>query len=434
MPEVSKFHVASHALNLRQDALDAHSRRCNDATEIPTTELERKMLNPAEIIDEAEGQIGITDSDPGVCGNLARLVDSLHSTFPMSADGQAKIRATLLTDATNRLESLKWVRDYPEIAEEPIEAPVFLMGLPRSGTTYFQYLFDRDYRFRLIRTWESGQPSPPPGFDQTSVTTRRTAWGEMRKARGFSEGLEALHLYDEDGSDECHAFLQQSWGAAGLNNLFRVPEYFDWLLDGLDLVETYRVHKRQLQCLQWRSERKPWALKYPNHVIAMNEILEVYPDARFAMTHRDPAQVVGSICKMTWSLRSMHAADAVDMHEVGRDMLHFIQRHIDRIMQFDRGPLGGRVVHADYYALVADPGGQMRRIHAGLGIDTPDDIAQSVSDWHTANPKNARGKNEYSLAQYGLDVDAVREQFAPYISRFAIPTEAEGLARLGVEA
>jgi hypothetical protein len=308
------------------------------------------------------------------------------------------------------------------------------MGLPRSGTTYFQYLFDRDYRFRLIRTWESSQPSPPPGFDPASVTTRRAAWAEMRKARGFSEGFEALHLYDEDGSDECHAFLQQSWGGAGLHNLFRVPEYFDWLMDGLDLVETYRVHKRQLQCLQWRSERKPWALKYPNHVIAMNEILEVYPDARFAMTHRDPAQVVGSICKMTWNLRSMRAKHTVDMHEVGRDMLHFIQRHIDRIMQFDQGPLGDRVVHADYYALVADPGGQMRRIHAGLGIDTPDDIAQSVSDWHAANPKNARGKNEYSLAQYGLDVDAVREQFAPYISRFAIPTEAEGLASIGAAA
>lgn len=392
------------------------------------------MLEAAAIISEAEAKVGISDSDPGVRGNLARLVDSLHATFPMSAEGEAKIRAILLTDATNRLESLKWVRDYPEIAEEPIEAPVFLMGLPRSGTTYFQYLFDRDYRFRLIRTWQSILASPPPGFDPDSVASRKAAWARMQAERGHFEGFEALHLYDDDGSDECHAFMQQSWGAAGLHNLFRVPEYFDWLMDELDLVQTYRVHKRQLQCLQWRLERKPWALKYPNHVIAMNEILQVYPDARFAMTHRDPAQVVASICKMTWNLRGMRSAEAVDMHEVGRDMLHFIQRHIDRIMEFDRGPHGDRVVHADYYALVADPVTQMRRIHAGLGIDTPDDVAQAVSDWHAANPKNARGKNEYSLAQYGLDVNVVREQFAPYINRFAIPTEADGLARIGAEA
>ncbi len=391
------------------------------------------LLDVASIIAEAEAKAGIADTEIGVSGNLARLVASLRATFPMSADGEAKVRATLLTDAINRLESLKWVRDYPEIAQEPIEAPVFLMGLPRSGTTYFQYLFDRDHRFRLIRTWESSMPSPPPGFDQASVARRKAAWAEMQQARGQFKGFETLHLYDEDGTDECHAFLQQSWGAAGLHNLFRVPEYFDWLMDELDLVETYRIHKRQLQCLQWRSVRKPWALKYPNHVIAMNEILQVYPDARFAMTNRDPAQVVGSICKMSWNLRSMRAADPVDMHEVGRDMLYFIQRHIDRIMEFDRGPHGDLVVHVDYYALVADPVGQMLRIHAGLGIDTPDDIAQSVSDWHKANPKNARGLNEYSLAQYGLNADAVRTQFAPYINRYAIPTEADGLARVGVE-
>mgnify|MGYP001765785216 CR=1 FL=1 len=388
------------------------------------------MLDAASIIAEAEARVGIADSDPGVAGNLARLVDEIHATFPLSAAGEERVRATLLMDATNRLESLKWLRDHPEIGEEPITAPVFLMGLPRSGTTYFQYLFDRDHRFRLIRTWQSTMPSPPPGFDPASVVTRRAAWAEMQKARVHFDGFEALHLYDEDGSDECHAFLQQSWGAAGLHNLYRVPGYFDWLLDGLDLAETYRVHKRQLQCLQWRGERKPWALKYPNHVIAMNEILAVYPDARFVMTHRDPAQVVASISKMTWNLRSMVAAEPVDHHEVGRDMEHFIARHIDRIMDFDAGPHGERVVHVDYYALVADPVGEMRRIHAGLGIDTPEDVARAVGDWHAANPKNARGRNDYALAQYGLDEAALRQRFAPYAARFAIPTEAEGLARM----
>lgn len=392
------------------------------------------MLEAAAIIAEAEAAAGIADGDAGVAGNLARLVDEIHATFPVSPAGEARIRAMLLTDATNRLQSLKWVRDCPEIAEEPITAPVFLMGLPRSGTTYFQYLFDRDPRFRLIRTWESTMPSPPPGHDPASVERRRAAWREIQQARPHFEGFEALHLYDEDGSDECHAFLQQSWGAAGLHNLYRVPGYFDWLLDGLDLVQTYRVHKRQLQCLQSRRERKPWALKYPNHVIAMNEILAVHPDARFVMTHRDPAQVVGSIAKMTWNLRSMCAATTPDMHEVGRDMLHFIRRHVDRIMDFDAGPHGHRVVHVDYYALVADPVGQMHRIHAGLGIDTPDAVAAAVADWHAANPKNARGRNDYSLDQYGLEIAAVREQFAPYADRFAIPTEAEGLARTGAQA
>ena len=104
------------------------------------------------------------------------------------------VEAMLRTDTVNRLEGAKWLRDYPDIADEPITAPVFLMGLPRSGTTYFQYLFDRDHRFRLIRTWESIMPSPPPGFDPASVTRRRARWIEMQKERGHFEGFEALHL------------------------------------------------------------------------------------------------------------------------------------------------------------------------------------------------------------------------------------------------
>lgn len=392
------------------------------------------MFTAASIIAEAEEKVGIADSDAGVRGNLERLVAALGRDFPLSAAGEAMVRGQLLMDAVNRLEAQKWVRDYPEIAKEPIDAPVFLMGLPRSGTTYFQYLFDRDRRFRLIRTWESSMPSPPPGFDLESVARRRTEWAEMQKRRGHFEGFEALHLYDEDGSDECHAFLEQSYGSVGLQNLFRVPGYFDWLMDEGDFVETYRIHKRQLQLLQWRSERKPWALKYPNHVVAMDEILEVYPDARFVMTHRDPAQVTASIAKMSFNLRGMRAAGPVDPHQVGREMLHFIQRHIDRIMDFDRGPHGGRVIHVDYYALVADPVREMRAIHRGLGIDTPDDVARRVGDWHAANPKNARGRNDYALAQYGLDEAAVAAQFDAYSRRFDIPREAEGLARIGAAA
>jgi hypothetical protein len=388
------------------------------------------MLDAAAIIAESEDKAGIADSDPTVRANLERLVDALNHGGDLSAAGIGFTHRLFVMDTTNRLEGLRWVRDFPEIAEQPVAAPVFLMGLPRSGTTYFQYLFDRDARFRLIRTWQSMMPNPPPGFDPQSVVERRDAWAGTRKAQPSFEGFEALHLYDQDGSDECHAYLQQSYGAAGLQNLFRVPDYFDYLMDGLDLVETYRIHKRQLQLLQWRQEPKPWALKYPNHVIAMDEILAVYPDARFVMTHRDPVQTLASIAKMTFNLRGTRAAGVPDPHEVGRHMRHFIQRHIDRIMALDRGPHGDRVVHVDYYALIADPVGQMRRIHAGLGIETPDDVAAAVGAWHRANPKNARGRNDYTIEQWGLDDGAVAEQFADYMRRFDIPREHEGLGRL----
>lgn len=389
------------------------------------------MLDAASIIAEAEANVGMDDGEAGVRPNLERLIAALAATARLTDEGEARTRATLLRDTVARLDGLKWLRDHPEIAAEPIAAPVLMMGLPRSGTTYLQYLFDRDPRFRLIRTWESLTPSPPPGADPGSAVRRRAEWAAIRRRiTGASEDFDALHLIDEDGSDECHAFLEQSFGAAGLNNLYRVPEFFDYLLDEADLAMSYRIHKRQLQLLQWRSPAKPWALKYPNHVIGLDAILQVYPDARLVMTHRDPVQTLASICKMTARLRASRGA-AVDLHEVGRDMLHFIGRHIDRILTFDRGSQGRRMVHVDYYALVGDPVAEMRRLHRGIGIDTPAEVAAAVAAWHRANPKNARGGNDYALADYGLDRAAVAERFGDYTRRFAIPDEAQGLARGG---
>lgn len=206
-----------------------------------------------------------------------------------------------------------------------------------------------------------------------------------------------------------------------------MPDYFDFLMSELDLVAAYEVHKRQLQLLQWQSPQPRWALKYPNHVISMEAILKVHPDARFVMTHRDPVQVLASIAKMSFTLRSARQAGDVDAHRVGRQMLGFIRRHIDRIMAFCSGPDAERVTHVDYYRLVEDPGVLMRKIHVGIGTDTPEDVLESITGWRRENPKGKRGANKYALAQFGIDPNEAAELYSDYSQRFGIPTEAEGV-------
>jgi Sulfotransferase family len=367
------------------------------------------MLNAAAIIAEAEARVGFADSETHLHAGLEALVAALNANPP-----HADPHAYLTHRTAQRIEGQKWLRDHPEIADEVIEAPVFLTGLPRSGTTFFQYLFDRDARFRLIRTWEGSEPHPPPGFDPASARARKTQESERWKA----SGREALHLRDPDGPEECHAIMEQAHCAAGFHNLFDVPGYFDWLLDAADLEAAYHVHKRQLQLLQWQMPRPRWAVKYPNHVLAMDAILAVYPDARFVMTHRDPVQTLASIAKMSLALRTARYA-VVDPHSVGRQMLHFVTRHIERIMAFARGPHADRIVHVDYYRLLAD-------VHTGLGIDSPYAVRQSVLEWQAQNPKGARGTNAYTLAQFGLDEDEALAGFADYIQHFNIPREADG--------
>ena len=129
------------------------------------------LLDAASIIAEGEAITGINDAQPELHANLAALVGSLNQDGRHSAEGRASCRQAILRVVNDRLTLQKWLSDFPAIAEEVIREPVFLTGLPRSGTTYFQYLFDRDPRFRLIRTFQCTLPNPPPGlFPETAAT------------------------------------------------------------------------------------------------------------------------------------------------------------------------------------------------------------------------------------------------------------------------
>ena len=135
------------------------------------------MLEAASIVAEAEARVGLTDSEPVIRANLDRLVDSLNATPGFRHVVKPARRKCWSIELRIASRALKWLRDFPEIDAEVIQQPVFLTGLPRSGTTFFQYLFDRDTRFRLIRTWEGISPSPPP------VTTQNpSAAAKPRKA------------------------------------------------------------------------------------------------------------------------------------------------------------------------------------------------------------------------------------------------------------
>lgn len=389
-------------------------------------------LDAGNIVVEAEARAGCEDRETHLHRNLEALVAALNGDGKLNPAAAEMTHRSLVQRTADRIEGCKWIGDHPEIASEEIAEPVILTGLPRSGTTYLQYLFDRDRRFRLIRTWEGLMPSPPPGADAESVARRKAVERERRhKSRPEVPGFAALHLHDEGGSEECHPFLEQSYAAAGFLNLYDVPSYFDFLMDEVDLVAAYEVHRRQLQLLQWQSPAKRWAVKYPNHVLAMAEIARVYPGARFVLTHRDPVQLVASIAKMTLALRSVRYEPPIDPHRIGRQMTRFIRRHIDRIMAYCTSPAGDSVIHVDYYRLLADPTPEVEAVHRQLGIETPGDVREAIAQWRRDNPKNARGVNAYALEQFGLRADEMRELFSDYARHFAIPSEQEGLARVG---
>jgi hypothetical protein len=371
----------------------------------------------------AEAALSVFGDDP-FAENFTRFVGALNEDGMLSVDGIALSKAEILRLLRNRLEIRHWFSARPEINAVPIEKPVFLMGLPRSGTTFLQNLFDHDDRLRLLRTWETLRPCPPPAAEPSSVAPRIAAADAFLNGwRRDVANFDATHLMDVTGPDECAHLMSAAFAQAGFQNYTQVPSYFDWLLETGDFIAVYRFHKTVLQLLQWQAPRRRWVLKYPNHMLAMPAIRAVYPDAVFVVTHRDPAQTLASLCALTEQYRAARYA-CQDRHEIGREIAHFVSRHLDRFMAFREGPGGNdRVVDVDYYRLVAEPVSLVEGIYDALGTTMPDRVRGRLLEWIAANPKGKRGEHRYDLADYGLNREALPPTFSDYRRRFAIAQE-----------
>jgi hypothetical protein len=280
----------------------------------------------------------------------------------------------------------------------------------------------------MLRTWEGERPVPPPAVDAQSVRRRiDQSVEEARRAREVAGStIDAFHLTDVEGPQECLAILEQTFVNPGLLWVMSVSGYLRYLLDTADLVAAYEHHARVLKLLQWGAPPRRWALKWPCHLLALDAIAAVHPDARFVVTHRDPVQALASNCSLTKMLRAGTSPHA-DPHQIGRDMLELVRQHVDRLVAFDAAESAAgesRLVHVDYYELVDAPEGVMPRVFDAVGLAWTDEVERRIRAWREENPKGKRGTHEYDLDDYGLERAAVADAFAAYTERFDIPSEA----------
>jgi hypothetical protein len=352
----------------------------------------------------------------------------MNAEATLTEGGLQGIVSQLVPALRNRIEVDAYVAEHPEVDESPLRAPIFLTGLPRSGTTYFQYLFDQDPRLQMLRTWEGERPAPPPALDPDSAQRRRAT--SVENARRIHEAtggkIDAFHLTDVDGPQECLAILDQTFVNPGLLWTMSVFGYLEYLLHEADLTAAYQYHARVLRLLQQGAPDRRWALKWPCHLLALDVIADVHPEARFVVTHRDPVQALASNCSLTKMLREGTSPHA-DPEHIGRDMLELIRQHVDRLVAFDieQEQVGSsRLVHVDYYRLVEQPGAVMPEVFEAVGLEWTDEVDERVRSWREDNPKGKRGTHEYQLDDYGLSRGEVAEAFAEYIERFNIPSEA----------
>jgi hypothetical protein len=196
----------------------------------------------------------------------------------------------------------------------------------------------------------------------------------------------------------------------------RVPSYIEWLLE-TDMRETYEYHQQVLKLLQWHCKPNLWHLRTPVHMFALDAFVEVYPDAKFLWSHRDPAKVLGSVCSLISYIRSW-SSDRKDPHELGAEQLAWWAKGIGRAMDFRKKFGDDRFVDVSFADLQTDSVKTVADSYDKLGLNFSDAARAKVQEWADGNKPGQRGTHNYELTDFGLTEGQVREVFADYLATY----------------
>jgi len=377
-------------------------------------------LDGDELMDTARRATGLDDfGGDGWRPHFDVFLRALEDESRLHLLGRVLVRTEILLALRNRLELAALWKQHPEWLSEPVTAPTFIVGSPRSGTSILHELMACDPASRAPAMWEMQHPAVSvSGGDASDVADRVTQfWHDLQPE------YETMHANSGHLPNECifitlHEFLSDHWGG---NHV--VPSY-DAHLRTVDHRPAYAYHKRFLQTLQTRPGPRRWLLKAPSHLFQLPALLAVYPDARIVRTHRDPLKTLPSAVSLLGTLKWMRC-ERVDMERVPLLMaLGYAGLYRQEIDRRASGELpDDRFIDVTFDRLVADPAGAVGRVYEQLGWPFDDSVRARVAAYADAKPKDSRGPHRYSLEAVGLERSALREHFAFYMERFGIAEE-----------
>jgi len=376
-----------------------------------------------QLVDTACQRVGSDDlGDDTWSEGLEVLVRSLETEAALNDMGTSAMADQIVGYLANRLEVEQWYARHPEIEDQEIVAPLIGVGLPRTGSTALSYLLAQDPARRSLRVWEAAAPCPPPET-ATELTDPRIAVAQagIDFTNEMFPGFEGMLPTSATGPQECLLIMALDFRSLIFEGMALVPSYSSWLLE-CDMEPAYRYHRRVLKLLQWRCPPARWWLKTPAHMLSMDALDVVYPDARFVMTHRDVAKVLPSVCALYDSL-SRVLAEHPDPVAIGNHNVEVWRCALERLIAFrDRGN-EDRFHDLAFASVQRDPIAEVASLYAALGDDLTDDVRQRMQAWWTESSQQRSGPGRYQPETYGLDLTAIRERYAFYYDRFDVPVE-----------
>lgn len=388
-------------------------------------------LDAADLIERARRRTGLSDfGQTPFRDGLEAFLRACDEEAELSLFGRLGTRWDVLRFLSNLLRLRHEEQRAPQILAEPIERPILITGLPRSGTTFLHQLLAADAANRAPLVWQAIHPYPPLPTGGRDRRRERVA-RQLRMFQFLAPEFCRIHPITADSPQECSEIPAHVFASLRFDTTYAIPSYRRWL-DGAGHLDAYRFHRRFLQHLQHQSGGAGrWVLKCPDHIFALAAIRAVYPDARMVFVHRDPIRVLLSVLRLTEVLRQPFTR-RIDRAALGREECERWTCGAELMIRAaDTEPFAEPVFHIHYRDLVGDPLAAVRRLYRHFGLTLDPGAASRIGRMVEANP-NAYGAKDYRFETYDVDVGAAQAQFAPYIERFGIAREPEPGAPAGV--
>jgi hypothetical protein len=385
----------------------------------------RAASRASALIERAKAETSLENfGGDGFREGLERLVASADAEANFTEMGKAAFDAQVVDHLSNRLQVEGWYDRHPEIKDQEITAPLIGLGLPRTGSTALACLLAEDPAVRSIRTWESMKPCPPPET-ATQDTDPRIAAAEASMARRdeIFPRMRIMLPSTARGPTECQTFMAEDFKSQLFQAFARIPSYTEWLNHEADLVPTYRYVKRVLKLLQWRCPPNRWRLKNPSHSVFIGALDQVFPDARYCMTHRDIGAVLPSVADVYYELSKAYSDD-VDKAFLARQNAEWTELGLRRLIAFRDAGNDHRFFDIHFAPFQKDPFPSLERLYAFVGETLTPEARARMLAWRENMPREKHGAHTYDLAEFGIDLKALRERFRFYSDRFDVAVAA----------
>ncbi len=388
--------------------------------------LDLGLLDPDSIVRSAKRQARLDDlGSTDFLVPMRRIVQEIVTKADLTPLAKIIMRQSFLLAIRNRLQQRAWLDAHPEVHDQPIRRPIFVLGFPRTGTTLLQNLLSLDPRRRGLEFWELTLPVPTGEDRAEDRETRRRQTGWMlRAAYQMSPEMARVHFIDVDTVEECWPLFAMSFAVMNWDLQTGVASWGDYLMHDYDMTGPYQEYRTTLKMLLERHPAEQLVLKCPEHLFFVDALLEAFPDACIVQTHRDPYNVIGSYCSLM-SLQWRNLFGVIERERIGQHMQKRLLDGVDRAMAARRHRDPSRFYDVRFHELVADPAAVVRKIADHFDLDLAPDHDEAVAAYLAKDREDARGKHKYDPSDYGLSRDQVYGRYAHYIDRFGIQTSRD---------